>query len=99
MTDNSNRYGNEPLGKSVEEIEQDSGNLVNSPVEGEQRRDSDATFVPAIANGNASGIPGTGIGTASGVPAILHTNLLRDVEATNTANDGTTRENRDSSEE
>lgn len=99
MTDNSNRYGNEPLGKSVEEVEQDAGNRVNSPVEGEQRRDNDETFVPAIANGNVSSVPGIVGGTAGGVPAILHTNLLTDIDDNNGANDRTTRENRDSSEE
>ena len=100
MTDNSNRYGNEPLGKSVEEIEQDAGNRVKSPVEGEARRDNDETFVPAIANGNASGVPGIVGGTAGGIAAVLHTNLVTDVDGNHTsANDGTTRENRDSSEE
>ncbi len=99
MTDNSNRYGNQPLGKSVEEVEQDAGNRVNSPVEGEERRDNDETFVPAIANGNASGVPGIVGGTAGGVPAILHTNLLAGVDGKDSTNDGRTRENRDISEE
>ncbi|ANE43778.1 hypothetical protein [Deinococcus puniceus] len=99
MTDNSNRYGNEPLGKSVEEIEQDAGNRVNSAVEGEERRDNDETFVPAIANGNASSVPGIVGGTAGGVPAILHTNLLAGVDGNDSTHDGRTRENRDSSEE
>ncbi|MDB5044935.1 MAG: hypothetical protein JWQ08_985 [Deinococcus sp.] len=91
MTDNSNRYGTEPLGKSVEEVEQDAGNQVNSSVGGEDRRRDDETFVPAIVNGNASG-----------VPAILNTNLLVDADGNDrigNANDGTNRENRDSSEE
>ncbi|THF68194.1 hypothetical protein E7T06_17420 [Deinococcus sp. Arct2-2] len=100
MTDNSNRYGNEPLGKSVEEVEQDAGNVVNSSVEGEQRHDNDETFVPAIANGNATGVPAIVGGTAGGIAAVLHTNLLTDVDGNHdSTNDGTTRENRDSSEE
>ncbi|GHF49866.1 hypothetical protein HNQ07_002852 [Deinococcus metalli] len=88
MTDNSNRYGSEPLGKSVEEVEQESGNLVNSPVGGETvRRDEDvAVVVPAVVNGNTTGVPALinpeGLTDRSGTPA-----------------DGTTRENRDSSEE
>lgn len=98
MTDNSNRYGNEPLGKSVEEVEQAAGNVVNSPVEGEQRRDHDETFVPAIANSNATGVPAIVGGTAGGIAAVLHTNLVADADD-NSATDGTTRENRDSSEE
>lgn len=87
MTDNSNRYGNEPLGRSVEEVEQESGNLANSPVEGEQvRRDQDtALVVPAVVNGNATGIP------AAVTPGAL-------VDRGGEASDGTTRENRDSSE-
>lgn len=57
MTDSGNRYGNEPLGKSVEEIEENSSNRVNSPVEGEQRRDEEGVAIPAIVNGNASSVP------------------------------------------
>ncbi|WP_412026640.1 hypothetical protein [Deinococcus yunweiensis] len=88
MTDNSNRYGSEPLGKSVEEIEQESGNRVNSPLEGEAVRDrEDQTLVvPAVVNGNTSGVPG-----------VLNPGGL--VERGSGADDGTTRERRDSSEE
>lgn len=67
MTDNSNRYGDAPLGKSVEEIEQESGNLVNPPAGGEAVRDDmDAAglAVPVIPTGVASGM-----GAAGGVPA------------------------------
>lgn len=55
MTDN--KYGNEPLGKSVEEIESESANTINSPVPGEQRRAEEATVIPAVVTGNAGGIP------------------------------------------
>ncbi|MFC5850171.1 hypothetical protein [Deinococcus petrolearius] len=79
MTDNSNRYGDGPLGKSVEEVEQESANVVNSPVEGEVRRAGDETFVPVIANGNATGVPG-GVFNGSAM-----------VDRTGTADDGTSR--------
>ena len=86
MTDNSNRYGNEPLGKSVEEVEQESGNLVNSPVEGEVQRAGEDTFVPVIANANATGVPG----------AIFSGGAL--VDRTGTADDGSTSRSRDADE-
>ncbi len=70
MTDSSNRYGNEPLGKSVEEVENDSGNRVNSPVEGERvRHDQDgAAVLPTVVNGTTSGV----------VPAVLDSDELVD---------------------
>lgn len=55
MTDN--KYGDQPLGKSVEEIESESGNTVNSPVPGEQRRADEAIIIPAIVPGTAGGTP------------------------------------------
>ncbi|THF84890.1 hypothetical protein E7T09_19855 [Deinococcus sp. KSM4-11] len=88
MTDTSNRYGSEPLGKSVEEVEQESGNVVNPPVAGEavRRAEDETLVVPAIVNGNTTG-----------VPALINRDAL--VDRSGTANDGTARENRDSSEE
>ncbi|GGM13081.1 hypothetical protein [Deinococcus aerophilus] len=70
MTDSSNRYGNDPLGKSVEEVENDSGNRVNSSVEGERvRHDHDgAAVLPTVVNGTTSGV----------VPAILNSDELVD---------------------
>jgi hypothetical protein len=70
MTDPPNRYGNEPLGKSVEEVENDSGNRVNPSVEGEQvRHDQDgAAVLPTVVNGTTSGV----------VPAILHPDEMAD---------------------
>ncbi|WP_414656817.1 hypothetical protein ACINK0_11765 [Deinococcus sp. VB343] len=56
----TNRYGDEPLGKSVEQVERESGNLVNSPVEGEVMREREVTealVVPAIPNANQTGTP------------------------------------------
>ena len=67
MTDNSNRYGSEPLGKSVEEIESESGNLVNSPVEGEQRREESlgAGLPPVIATNANTTVMGGIVNPAS----------------------------------
>ncbi|MBB5232677.1 hypothetical protein [Deinococcus budaensis] len=79
-----NRYGDAPLGKSVEEVEQDSSNRVNSPVEGEQLQD-EAGALPAIVNGNASS-----------VPAIVNPRGL--MEDGSGADDGTARSGQDSSE-
>lgn len=75
MTDNSNRYGDAPLGKSVEEVEQESGNLVNPPVEGEAVRanmDAADMVVPAIPTGVASGMgaPGTAGAAGAVVPLV-----------------------------
>lgn len=90
MTDSENRYGDAPLGKSVEEVEGDAGNLVNSPVPGENLGDDGAAFVPAIPASNASNVIGVvGAGGLAG-------NGL--VQGGGDADDGTTRENRDSSE-
>lgn len=84
MTDN--RYGDAPLGRSVEEIEQEGGNLQNSSVPGEAVRDRDAAAIPAIVNGNQTG-----------VPAMLNVDNL--VEGGGGADDGTARTNRDGGEE
>lgn len=78
-----NRYGDAPLGKSVEEVEQDSSNRVNSPVEGEQVQ-GEAGALPAIVNGNASS-----------VPAIVNPRGL--LEEGSGADDGTARSGPDSS--
>lgn len=53
----NNRYGDSPLGKSVEEVQDESGNVVNSPVEDEAVRASQEKVVPVVANSNASGTP------------------------------------------
>ena len=82
----TNRYGSEPLGKSVEEIEDNSANRVNSPVEGEQRRAQDTAGVPAA-------IPGNG----SGVPVVVNPGAL--IEPGSGAQDGTSPASRDSAEE
>lgn len=52
-----NRYGDAPLGKSVEEVEQESGNRENPAVTGEQARANDDTVVPAVMVGNSVGVP------------------------------------------
>ncbi|GGK22121.1 hypothetical protein GCM10008955_14520 [Deinococcus malanensis] len=79
MTDSSNRYGDQPLGKSVEEIEREGGNLENSPVQGEDRRRDDGLVVPAVIGGTTSGAPG----------AVVGAGLLAD--RTGGADDGTAR--------
>ena len=89
MTDH--RYGDAPLGKSVEEIDNESGNRVNSPVEGEVRReqqDQDG-LVPIAIPGNAGG----GAMPAVGVP---QGGL---VERGAGADDGRSTTSRDSTEE
>lgn len=87
MTDNSNRYGSEPLGKSVEEIEQDSGNRINPSVGGEEVRHTEDRnlVVPAIINGNQTG-----------VPAVVNSHAL--VDHGGGADDDAHRGNRDTSE-
>lgn len=88
MTNGDHRYGDEPLGKSVEEIEQEGGNRVNSPVPGEQVRDGDVPLiVPPVLSGPA--------GTAM-IPAVHDGTLV--TERQGDADDGTPRPNRDSSE-
>ncbi len=82
----TNRYGSEPLGKSVEEVESESGNLVNSPVEGEQIRQADTAGIPAV-------IPSNG----AGVPAIVNPGAL--IEPGSGAYDGTANTGRDTTEE
>lgn len=79
-----NRYGDAPLGKSVEEVEQDSSNRVNSSVEGEQLQ-GEAGALPAISNGNVSSIP-----------AVINPRGL--MEEGSGADDGTARTRQDSSE-
>lgn len=85
-----------PLGKSVEEVEQDSSNRVNSPVSSEERRDEDGIgIVPAVAP--IGGVAGTGV--TSGVPAaIINPGGMVDADQAG-ADDGRNNVDRDSSEE
>lgn len=60
MTDSQNRYGDTPLGRSVEEVEQEGGNLENPPGAGENPRGDDGdtkVALPVVANANASAVP------------------------------------------
>lgn len=84
MTDN--RYGDAPLGRSVEEIEQESGNLINSSRPGEAVREDDAAAFPAIVNSNQSASP-----------AIVNPENL--LERGGDADDRTARTHRDGDEE
>ncbi|WP_034384628.1 hypothetical protein [Deinococcus sp. YIM 77859] len=88
MTNGDHRYGDEPLGKSVEELEQESGNRVNPPVPGEQVRDDGVPLiVPPVLSGPA--------GTAM-IPAV-HDGTLVTENQEDTASE-TPRTTRDSSE-
>ncbi|UBV42050.1 hypothetical protein LAJ19_10440 [Deinococcus taeanensis] len=83
MTDN--RYGDTPLGKSVEEIEQEGGNLVNDARQGEAVRRDEAPVVPAVSTLQGSGV----------IAALRPGDLI---ERGSGAEDGTASTNRDSSE-
>ncbi len=90
MTDSDNRYGDAPLGRSVEEVEQDNTNRVNPPVPGEQVRDDGMLAgvpVPPVLSGPA--------GTAM-IPAVRDGERVTD--RSGDADDGAARENRDGSE-
>ena len=64
------------IGKSVEEIESESGNRVNSPLEGEAHRDdADTVMVPAV---NSPGTGVTGAGVLGGLPGVIGTGLTDD---------------------
>jgi hypothetical protein len=60
MTDSSDRYGSQPLGKSVEEVESEAGNRVNPAVPGEQIRHDEevVAMIPAVSNSNINTNPG-----------------------------------------
>ena len=88
MTDNSNRYGSEPLGKSDEEVEQESGTRVDSPVGGEAARRDDSVILPAVVNG-----------TTAGVAALINPHGLIERDGDGTRDGSTTRQNSESSEE
>jgi hypothetical protein len=83
MTDNG--YGDAPLGKSVEEVQEEGGNRENSPVQGEETGPDEITALPATANANTSA-----------APAVLYPAHME--ERGNGPDDGTTNPNRDSSE-
>ncbi|WP_102127820.1 hypothetical protein [Deinococcus planocerae] len=57
MTDSENRYGDTPLGRSVEEVEQEGGNLKNPPATSGELWDNDQIALPAVANANTTAVP------------------------------------------
>lgn len=59
MPDEAARYGDQPLGKSVEEVERESGESSTRPTDDEMARHAGDTpiEVPAIVNSNASSVP------------------------------------------
>ncbi|GGR53469.1 hypothetical protein GCM10008959_13850 [Deinococcus seoulensis] len=75
-----------PLGRSVEDIERESGNLTNDPREGESMRRDETAVIPAVANANTTGM----------IAAVAPTDLI---EKGSGPDDGTGTVNRDSSEE
>ncbi|GAA0507375.1 hypothetical protein [Deinococcus depolymerans] len=76
-----------PLGRSVEAVEREGGNLINDPREGEAlRRDQGPAVIPAVTNANTTGV------IAAVAPADL-------IEPGSGPDDGTSTVNRDSSEE
>lgn len=87
MTDNDsgNKYGSAPLGKSVEQVADESANRVNSPVQGETRRENEQQVIPAVINSNASSIP-----------AVINPEAL--VEKGSDAHDGQAKPSRDTGE-
>ncbi|MGY2894112.1 hypothetical protein [Deinococcus sp. UYEF24] len=72
------------VGKSVEEIEAETGNRVNSPVPTEERQDNAGTvLVPAVAGQPNGGQLGGG--ALGGLPGIIGTELGDDGTGTGTA--------------
>ncbi|WP_424951361.1 hypothetical protein [Deinococcus sp.] len=65
------------VGKSVEEIEGESGNRVNSPVPGEDHReDVGAVLIPAA--GGQMGVGQTAAGTLGVLPGVIGTERRND---------------------
>jgi hypothetical protein len=65
------------VGKSVEEIEAETSNRVNSPVQGEDRHaDAGTVLVPAV--GGQVGNGQMGAGSLGGLPGIIGTELQDD---------------------
>lgn len=88
MTDRDNRYGDAPLGRSVEQIEGDVGNRVNPAVPGEQVRDEEmleGVPIPPVLSGPS--------GTAM-IPATPDGGRVTEGDG-GTAADGTGRTTRD----
>ena len=87
------------VGKSVEEIEQESSNRVNSPVQGEGRHDSAGPLlIPGLASGGTTGAGGSGgvNGMGVGLPGVMGALLTHDEVGTT---DGRGSKDTDTSEE
>ncbi|MBI0444932.1 MULTISPECIES: hypothetical protein [unclassified Deinococcus] len=93
MTDHDHRYGDQPLGKSVEEVEEESSNRVNSPVPGEQIQDDAlgaGVVVPPVLGGPSGGAM---------IPAVMDGERLTErADDGSGPDDGTAPNHRDSSE-
>ena len=71
MTDNQGKLTDTaPLGKSVEEVEQDSQNQVNSPVDGEDLQRGEDRVPAVLPAYNQGGLPGGNFGVAA-VPGLI----------------------------
>jgi hypothetical protein len=81
------------VGKSVEEIEQESGNRVNSSVQGEHRGDVGG---PVLVPGAVAGGAGTVTGLGAGLPGVVGAQLTREEVG---PSDGRGDRDKDSSEE
>ena len=79
------------VGRSVEEIEADSGNRVNSSVPGEAHHDAVPVLIPA-GGGQLGGQIGTGqAGVLGGLPGIIGTELEDDGSGTDSSGSGRSR--------
>ena len=75
------------VGRSVEEIEAETGNRVNSPVSGEDQRDDAGTVLVPVVSGQPGGQVG-GAGALGGLPGIIGTELGDDGSSTGGAAKG-----------
>ncbi|GGJ86124.1 hypothetical protein [Deinococcus aquiradiocola] len=84
------------VGRSVEEIEAETGNRVNSPVQSEDRQggaaDTGPVLVPAAVQSGAGSVTGVG----AGIPGVISGDLTRDDTG---SHDGRGGKETDSSEE
>jgi hypothetical protein len=62
------------VGKSVEEIEAETGNRTNSPVQGEDRQGDNGTVLIPVVGGQLGG-ERVGAGALGGLPGIIGTEL------------------------
>ncbi len=82
------------VGKSLEEVEADNTNRVNSPVPGEDRRDDNVPILIPAGGGQLGGQMGTGqAGALGGLPGIFGTEAREDGADTQSRDNDQTSEN------